>query len=514
MATLTLLDSSKGWTNGDIQSGGYIAVVPAFQTIWIADGRKRADGCFHKLDFQNDKLAGVASAPFSRGETLVQANSGAEGIFFYSVSNDHFVYRTDTTAFDTTNLITGQTSGSTLTPTSIVYPPYWNDWTTRRLSSPATSTGTIADATPLLPLGGSNIGALFGGRVYLNSIENPNQWIASRHRDPEDFQVSQDDLGTPVSSQTSKLGIVGAPICAMVPFLDHYMYFGALDEIWVIRGDPGAGAQITNSSRKVGMFGPKAHAFDEKGNLFFLSMDGFYMFPANAGFRSDPPENLTYTRLPNLVKALGLNRRTDNVVMEYDKDRYGIIVTTTQMDGLYGSKWFWDLRLNALMPESHANPDHYSASLYYYDSRVSATRGLLMGDQDGYIRKYDDDEKDDEGSNAIDEYCTLGPIQAIPQMRRQGSLEELSLRMGEDTDSVDVQVYANDGAEAVVKNVKDADTPKASETFTGGGRRPVYRPKTIGAVYAIQLRNNTAGERFALERITAKIEDAGEVKGV
>jgi hypothetical protein len=242
-------------------------------------------------------------------------------------------------------------------------------------------------------------------------------------------------------------------------------------------------------------------------------MDGFYMFPAQAGFSGAPPENLTNTRLPNLVTSLGLNRRTDNVVMAFDKDAYGIVVMITQMDGLYGSGWFWDLRLNGLFPLHFADADHFAASLFYYNSRKSGTRGLLMGGQDGFIRKFDNDQKDDEGSNAIDAYCTLGPVQALPQMRRQGSLEELSLRMAEDTDGVDVQVYAGDGAEATINNIKNADTPKAEETFTGGGRRPVYRPKTIGAVYAIQLRNNTASERFALERITAKIEDAGEVKG-
>ncbi|MHC4625064.1 MAG: hypothetical protein ACYS4W_14315, partial [Planctomycetota bacterium] len=305
MPTLTLLDSSKGFTAGDIQTGGYLMLTPAFQAVWKADGRKRANRCFHKLNFQNDVLTGTASAPFSRGETLTQANSGAEGIFDESVGNLHMVYRTETTAFDTSNVITGAISGSTVTPSAITYPPYWTPWTTRTLTSPAAGTGTIADATNYLPVGGSNIGCLFNGRVFVNSIQNPNQWVCSRHRDPQDFQVSQADVGTPVSSQTGKLGIVGQPICAMVPFLDHYLYFGCLDEIFVMRGDPGYDAHITNSSRKVGFFGPDAWAFDEKGNLFFLSMDGFYMFPASAGFSGDPPTNLTYTRLPNLVSALG-----------------------------------------------------------------------------------------------------------------------------------------------------------------------------------------------------------------
>ncbi|MBE3088319.1 MAG: hypothetical protein IMZ61_13855 [Planctomycetes bacterium] len=513
LPTLTLLNAAKGWTNGDIVSGGYLMMTPGFQKVYFADGRKRADGCFHKLDFQNDVLTGSPSAAFSRGETLTQAVSGAEGIFDESIGTLNMVYRTETTPFDTTNLITGAVSGSTLTASAITYPPYWTAWTTRTLTEPAAGTGTISSSTNYLPVGGSNIGCLFSGRLMINSIQNPNHWTASRHRDPQDFQVSQSDLGTPVSSQTSKLGIVGDAICAMVPFLDHYMYFGCLDEIWIMRGDP-ANCQITNSSRKVGMYGPDSYAFDEKGNLFFLSMDGFYMFQAGSGFSGEPPQNLTYTRLPNLVSALGLNRRTDRVVMEYDKDRYGINVVITMMDGTYGSAWFWDLRLNALMPDSFADAHHYAASLYYYNSRKSDTRGLLMGGQDGYIRKYDDTEKNDEGSNAIDAYCTLGPFQAFPKMRRQGSLSEMSLRLGEDTDSVDVQVYAADAAETVVNAVKTADTPQAQETFTGGGRRPVYRPRTTGAVFAIQLRNNNASERFALERITAKFTDAGEVKGV
>lgn len=513
MATLTLLGSSKGFTAGDLQTGGYLMMQQAYQSMWFADGRTRANGCFNKLNFRDDVLTGTASAPFEAGETVTQVNSGAEGIFFQSVGNLHFVYRTETIAFDATNQITGAISGSTVTPSAITYPPYWTPWTTRRLSSPSTATGTIADATNNLPVGGSNIGCLYNGRGVLNSIQNPNQWIASRHRDLEDFEVSQADQGTPVSSQTSKLGIVGDAIAAMVPFLDHYMYFGCLDEIWIMRGDPGRDAHITNSSRSVGFFGPEASAFDEKGNLFFLSMDGFYFFPAGAGFQGAPPENLTYKRLPNLVTALGLNRRTDRVVMEYDKDRYGINIAITQMDGLYGTAFFWDLRLNALMPDSFADANQYAASMYYYNSRKSGTRGLLMGGQGGYIRKFDDTQKNDEGNNAIDAYCTLGPFQAFHKMRRQGQLAEMSFRMAEDTDGVDVAIYAGDGAEAVVNNVKDADVPKASVTMTGGGRRPVYRPKTKGSVFAVQLRNNTASERFALERVTTKITDAGEVKG-
>jgi len=513
LPTMTLLSAARGFTAGDLRTTGYLAQVPAFQSQWFADGRGAG---FWEMNFNYDKLTGVASGPLSRGEGLTQAgNADAEGIFYKSVGNDHYIYRTTTTPFNTTGLITGATTGETFTPTAILYPPHWIDWTTRRLANPAAATGLIADSTNHLPPSGSNIGGLFGGRLYLNTIENPNQWIASRHRDPEDFQVNQDDAGSPVSSQTAKLGIVGDAIVSLTPYLDHYMYFGCMNEIWIMRGDPGPGqgAQITNVSRKVGFFSPDAWTFDEKGNLFFMAMDGFYVLSGRSGVEGGPPENLTNTRMPGFIKSLGLNRRTDKVVMEYDKDRYGINVSITQFDGAWGAAFFWDLRLNAINPDSFATSDHYPSAMLYYDSRKSSTRGLLMGGQDGYIRKWDDTAKDDDGTVAIDSYCTLGPFQAWPKMRQQGQLNEVSLRLGDDTDGVDISVYAGDAAETVIKNVKNAAVPQAGETLTGGGRRPVYRPRTIGSVYALQLRNNTVSERFALERVTARISDAGKVKG-
>jgi environmental stress-induced protein Ves len=137
-----------------------------------------------------------------------------------------------------------------------------------------------------------------------------------------------------------------------------------------------------------------------------------------------------------------------------------------------------------------------------------------MGCQDGYIRKYADTAKNDDGDYAIDAYCTLGPFQAFNKMRRQGSIAELSVKMAEDTDGVDVQVYSGNSAETVINSIKDADTPKDSRTMSGGGRKPTWRPRGKGSVFAIQLRNNNASERFAIERITAKINDAGEAKGV
>ena len=76
-------------------------------------------------------------------------------------------------------VITGAITGKTVTPTAVQSPPHWKTWTTRRLASPATASGLIASSTNLMPPSGSNIGCLFSGRVFINIMENPNQWLAS-----------------------------------------------------------------------------------------------------------------------------------------------------------------------------------------------------------------------------------------------------------------------------------------------------------------------------------------------
>ena len=508
MSTLTALSASHGFTAGDISTDGHVAMIEAFQKLWVCDG---TPGTYWIIDAINTKLPGVASAAFSRGETLTQAVSGAAGIFDESRTNDHYVYRTTSTEFDTTNLITGATSASTVTPTAVTAPPHWKAWSTRLLTNPAAATGTIANTTDFMPPSGSNIAALFSGRLFINIMENPNQWLASRHRDPQDMQTSQADDGTPISDQTANLGIVGDVIVAMVPYLSHYLHFGCADSIFTLRGDPGQGGSMTNTSRKVGMFGPNSWTFDDKGNLFFMAMDGFYILPASSASEGNPPENLTNVRVPNLVKSIGLNRRTDRVVMEYDKDNYGINVHVSQNDSAYGVAFFWDLRTNSLEADSFLT-NQIAASMLYYNSRSAATRGLLLGGQDGFVRKFDDDAKNDDGAVAIDAYDTLGPFQAFNRMRRQGQITEITARLGDDSDGATVSVYGANAAEAVVTAAKNDDTPQAEHTLSGGGWRPPMRPRTTGAAFCVKVRNDTADERFALEKVVVRLNDAGSVK--
>ncbi|MGW8181311.1 MAG: hypothetical protein ACWGQW_21480, partial [bacterium] len=348
MATLTQLGATHGFTAGDLDTSGQVAIQPAYQKMYFADGRAysatKADSGYHKLDFLNTRLVGNASGAFTKGEVMTQAVSGATGIFDETVGSGasawHLVYRTTTTEFNATNVVTGGTSSETVTPTSVVAPPHWLNWTL--------TTGSFPD-------GGSNILSLCWGRIFMNSIQHPHQWFATRINDPLDLLLVTDDVASAQNSQaTKKAGLVGDQLLAMIPYKGNTQVFGCQNNMFVMRADPAKGGFFTTLSDTTGIFSHESFCWDDKNNLYFMGFDGIYALSAEAIINGAPPTNLTKEHVPNLVTNMGLNRRTDRVVMRYDKDRYGIVVSAVQRDGLWNAIFWLDLRTGGVFPESYA----------------------------------------------------------------------------------------------------------------------------------------------------------------
>ena len=397
MADLTLLDSSHGFADGDIDTDGYVAVISAFQKIYYADGRDYDNKGYHKLDFANTKItASNVTTKLTRGEAVTQATSNAAGIYdentdtilsgtqtgtfvlgekvtqavtlaigyvvnvasgklgvcpvsrnvqtgapidFTASGNTvtgatsgatigtvsgvtaiglglyHFIYRTTTTEFDNSNAITGDLSGGVITPTAVTAPPHWLTW--KPVASWVSQDASESTTNPgIMPDGGSNIGVLAYGRIFLNSMTNPHQWFCSRVFDPLDFDSSGTDVAAATTSQNAKAGEVGQPIVAMVGYKDYYIVWGCTNEVWIMRSDPLQGGVNTNVSKSTGFFSPTSWCWDDQNNLYFLGIDGIYKLTSEAIINAQPPENITKERNPRLVTDMGLNRRTDRVVKQ------------------------------------------------------------------------------------------------------------------------------------------------------------------------------------------------------
>lgn len=507
MATLTALAAAHGFTAGDLDTSGQVAVLPAYQKVYFADGRPysatKADSGYHKLDFINTRIVGTVTGTFTQGEVVTQAVSGAQGIFDENVGSGatawSLIYRTTTTEFVHSQTITGADSGATVTPAAaenIVAPPHWLNWTL--------TSGTFPD-------GGSNILSLCWGRIFMNSIYHPHQWFATRVADPLDLLLVVDDVASAQNSQaTTKAGLVGDQLIALIPYKGNAQVFGCLDNMFVMRADPAKGGFFTTLSDTTGIFSDTSYCWDDKGNLYFVGNDGIYALSANAIIEGLPPENLTKDRVPKLISNLGLNRRTDRIAMEYDKDRYGVSISVTQRDGKWSAIIWLDLRYGGVFVEEYQEA-HLPTSAFYFNSRVKSERGLIMGCNDGYIRKWDESQKSDDGSNAIESEVLIGPIVG-EDMRTKMDMSELSITTGINTDSVTVSIYTGDTAQKMIKNVEDDESPVVSKTFTRDKLLPSIRQNILAGAIGIKLSNTTAASSWNIEKIDAKINESGRIK--
>ncbi len=508
MPSLTALAAGHGFTAGDLNTSGQVAVQPAYQKIFFADGRAysatKADSGFHKLDFINTRIVGTVTGTFTQGEVVTQAGGGgATGIFDENVGSGatawSLIYRTTTAEFVHSQTITGADSSATVTPADaakIVAPPHWLNW--------VLSTGTFPD-------GGSNVMALCWGRVFMNSIQNPHQWFATRINDPLDLLLVVDDVASAQNSQaTKKAGLVGDQLIAMIPYKGNTMVFGCLNNMFVMRADPAKGGFFTTLSDTTGIFSDESYCWDDKNNLYFMGSDGIYGLTAAAIIEGQPPTNLTKEHLPKLISNLGLNRRTDRVTMEYDKDRYGIEISVSQHDGVWSAIFWLDLRTGGVFPEEYQEA-HTPTILAYFDSRVKSQRTLLAGCNDGYIRKWDETEKSDDGAAAIESEVLLGPIVG-QNIRAKVSLDELSIRTGIDTDSITASVYSGLTAQHLIKNVIDDESPKVSKTFAVDKLLPSIRQHVEAVAVGIKLSNDSVASSWSMEKIDTDIQESGRSK--
>lgn len=502
LPTLTPLAAGHGFTAGDLDTSGQVAVVPAYQKVYFADGRPYSatigDSGYHKLDFINTRIVGTVTGTFTQGEVVTQADSDAEGIFDENVGAGatawSLIYRTTTDEFAAAKEITGADSGATVTPAAagnIVAPPHWLNW-------------VLTDGE--FPDGGSNIMALCFGRLIMNSMFNPHQWFATRINYPLDLLLAEDDVASAVNSQaTGKAGIVGDQIVAIIPHKDNMAIFGCLNKMFVMRADPRKGGFFATLSDTTGIFSNTSHCWDDENNFYWLGNDGLYVssYDAMIGTPPSPPVNLTKEHIPKLITRLALNRGTDRVVMKYDKDRYGIQITVSQQDGQWHAAFWVDLRTGGVFPEEYTE-GQIPSSLFYFDAKIKSERGLLAGSYDGYIRKWDETEKSDDGDTAIESYVLIGPLVSA-EIRSKIKLEELSVRTGIDTDRLKISIYAAVTAAQLIEDINNSVAPKILKEFTVDKLLPSIRqPVTDGAV-AVMLSNDTAASSWGIEKIDANI---------
>jgi len=505
---------------GQINTSDQIQLFEAFQKVFVVNGAN-----LYVADFTNTKLTHTQlGTPHANGDLLTQNQGG--GKYAYMVVDYTDSTKTHTygfafysggaTAFNTTNTVNGSGSGSSFTPTAVTDKPHWYKWTV--YTGDENNYGKMPEKAYL--------GCLYRGRCVLSGNPiYPHQWYMSRIANPWDWNYSATDAMTAVAGQQANAGQIGDVIRALIPYKDDILIFGCATSMWYLRGDPASGGTIDSFDLTVGIYGADSWCIDSKGTLYFWGSGGIYACGIEGGMITKP-ELITGLLLPNIVRDENVSPSTHKIIMGYDRKRLGILICITRLADGVNSNYWYDLRTQGFFPETY--PISSSAySIFNYQANEEEYSDLLIGCQDGFVRKFNDSLKADNvisdepgtGNRPINSY--VGMVQALGDTEdKAGRVNSITITTAggatggafADTDSVNYELRRANNAEEAWEDLIDNSQPQETGTISTVGRQYRIRKRLKGGYFSLKFYNETAGKTWAIEKVTADVQPAGRIK--
>ena len=275
-------------------------------------------------------------------------------------------------------------------------------------------------------------------------------------------------------------------INAMCPYSDDVLIFLGDHSIWQMSGDPMEGGRLDNISTTIGAPFGRPYCKSPEGVLYFFGNQGgvFQMRPGQ------PPSNITQRSIQERMNQYNAN--TTSVRMVWSDRERGFYVFLTPLGGGATTNYFYDIRNESWWADKFATNDHNPVSVHLFDGDESGDRTVLMGGQDGYVRKFDYDTpgKADDGV-AIDSYVWLGPVSLTNRPKLM--LTEMKPAIASGSNPVTFDVYGAETAEAA-----KAGSSKINGTWVAG-RNKSERRRAVGHDLFIRLRNNTDAQAWGYE---------------
>jgi len=508
--------------NGEIDTSQPLEMFEAYEKVFIVNGTNKK-----VADFGNTKITTADILPAGviplHGDILTAtggAASGAQMVVDYIDASDGAcnVYgkRITTATFLDTDVVTGTNANGAVSFTLNAdedAPPHWYDWTVYAAS---TTYGAIPDQV--------NAGCLWRGRGCISADKYyPQQWYMTRQGNLWDFNYISNDAQSPVAGggDPSVPGQVGDIVIVQIPYDRDHLIFGCANSIYCMFGDPAAGGVLDKLDIPGGILGTRAWCKDKDGNLYILVSTGLLRIPK--GFGSS--ENLTELSYPDFIKDLAFNPSTHRIVMGYDRKRNGIKIQKVALATGANTGWWWDLKAEALYPESYGSTEHGIFSMFHYEAIDPDYNTLLLGCNNGYLYYENDDATDDaladDSAQLIDSYITFGPIK-LGEENREGKVNSLvgvlagggSSGTEADSDDVTFKIWTGLSADEMTEKLVANTAPKVSGTIKAPGRwRGNQFRRSIRGIFAgLRIGNNTAGEVWSLERLLLEIKKAGRMK--
>ena len=510
--TLTELTAA----NGTIDTSDQLVMFEAFQKAIILNGANKK-----LLDLTSVKLTtgNIGSNPPDFGTVLTGGTSGAIGVVdrigSLTGATTVKVRRTTAAPFQSAETVTGvDDDGNSVSfslTASEIAAPHYSDFTVWGGSS---TFGTLPTKAYL--------GCMWLGRMFLaGDPAHPSQWYASRQGNIYDWLYDQEDVQSACTGGDVELGVIQDAIMSLIPCGNDYLIFGCFNSLNAMIGDPMQGGSMKKLASNIGMFGAKSWCFDESGNLFFVGPGGIYKLPDGlAGvYRQSEGvsmiQNLTEMSLPRLIQEEAVDPSTHRITMEFDSKRHGLLIAMTTIATRANSCYWFDLRTGGFTKEQYP-VSCAPYSMVYYPAATVANKDMLIGCSDGYVRRFDDDQTDDNigaTTQAIDGRVTFGPFQLGEGLGEEGKVGPVYGVMGGlGCSNVTYYVFVGDSPEAVMDKVTAGTYDLTGIVLAVGFQRGGRQRRTVRGKYAaIQLRNDTLSQTWAMEEIEIEITPVGRL---
>lgn len=394
---------------------------------------------------------------------------------------------------------------------------YYVDGTNYVVYDVATDTAsTWAASSGTLPADSANTArliTLWNGRIVLSGVaSDPQNWFMSAVGDPLDWDIAPTNptSKSAISGNNAPTGKVGDIVNGLIPYNDDILIFLCDHSIFQMTGDPYYGGRIDRLSDSIGGAWGQAWCKDDNGVVYFFGSRGgvYRMVPGS------PPQSISEHKIEERLSMVNLNSTA--VRMAWNDQEKGIHLFLTRLNGSNSTHYFWDRRNEAWFRDTFATPGHSPISVDTLDGDRPDDRVVILGGQDGYLRKFSSASLNDDGT-AIDSGVFFGPI-LVDRGSAPFLMRELQCILSITSSDVQYDVLAGpsvtqaffEGNEQVDDLIHPdgttfvySDFPTDFQGTFAAVRSSSVNPRVRGYAAFIRISNNSLNEFWEFESLTA-----------
>lgn len=365
----------------------------------------------------------------------------------------------------------------------------------------ATTGGTI-------PPGCSLIASWRGSIVLARQEGDTTAYFISGVLDPFWWDYGADpDVISAFAGTSSAQGQPAQPITALMPFGLDVLLIGCVGQILAMQGDPRTGGQLVVAEPNIGVIGPDAWCFDDKGILYFVSGSGLYrMVPGGTA------QNVDQGRMGSLLYAIDAS--AIQVLLRFNPiEKCVYIFLTTTATGTACRHIVYDVEADAFVEDRYDGGDGSASEMNPWAavvplSSVPEERVIYMGGTDGWVRRLNDGADNDDRiltsvgiSSAVDIYApdSSGTTEVM--------IEKLRLEGATGSDTVSILWFTANAQEALAE--QSIGSAVVSTTQALAGYCTPISIRQTGAAQKLRIAQNATDAWFLVERVAMSMSSRG-----